>query len=92
MPSTILPKNYLVQAGLGYEQRSTLYVRNLNNGDTIRELRCGGYDIGELIVNDANTLMATCSGEDGYSSSKGSDKDLYVWDIERVSGRNDRLL
>ena len=79
----ILPKNYLVQAGLSYKTHNSLYVRNLNSGDTIRDLECGGYAVDVLRVNRSNTIAAACNSNASYSSDAGDSKDVYVWDLEK---------
>ena len=80
---TILPKNYLVQAGLSYDTRNFLFVRNLNSGDTIRDLQCGGYAVDVFLLNRSNNVAAACNSDTGYSSSSGSTKDVFVWDLEK---------
>ena len=83
VPFKILPKNYLVQAGLSYKTSNTLFVRNLNNGETIRELQCGGYEIDQFVVTGNQMVGATASASTSYSSDRGSTKDVYVWNLEK---------
>ena len=79
---TILPNNFLLMPGLSYTSMSSLIMRNLNNGETIKELEGMKYSIGLTEVNNKHTLIATAT-RDHVVINGEMDKDILVWNIER---------
>lgn len=78
----IIQNNYLLMPGCGYESCQHLVLRNLNNGEAIKEFTGHEYSIGLLEVSLKEEYIATAT-TDTSTINSNTNKDLIVWNIEK---------